>query len=197
MLIYDVSMAMSNLFIGGFNEQMNQYINNKTLYGRMIHYKNDVKEAREAKRELPKIPDYIGECVFLIANNLVKHPWYVGYSPQYKQEMISDAILDCVAAVDNFNPEKSTNPFGYFTMIAWNAFRRRLQKEKKQQYIKLKNYESSFVLNHDNLDYWDQAQHKFNDQNSESIRSYEEKYLSKNAAEKKKAKTKKGLDKFV
>jgi len=38
--------------------------------------------------------------------------------------------------VHNFNPEKSNNPFAYFTQIIYYAFVRRIQKEKKQTVIK-------------------------------------------------------------
>lgn len=148
------------------------YINNKTLYGAMIHYKNELKESREKKanRE-PEIPRYIGESILLICNNLAKKPNFSGYT--YKQDMISDGIIDCIAAVDNFNPDKTNNPFAYFTQIAWNAFIRRIHKEKKQTYIKHKNYENSFLL----IDAFDEAnksmQLKTNEYSEEIVRSYE------------------------
>jgi DNA-directed RNA polymerase specialized sigma24 family protein len=60
--------------------------------------------------------------------------------------MIGDGIENCVSAVHNFDPSKSTNPFAYFTQIAWNAFIRRIQSEKKQSYIKHKNYQNNFLM---------------------------------------------------
>ena len=53
--------------------------------------------------------------------------------------MISDGIENCVQYIHNFNPDKSENPFAYFTQIIWYAFLRRIQKEKKQMYIKFKS----------------------------------------------------------
>tara|TARA_R110000772_G_scaffold229077_1_gene339893 strand:- start:345 stop:719 length:375 start_codon:yes stop_codon:yes gene_type:complete len=50
--------------------------------------------------------------------------------------MISDGIENCLQYLDNFNPEKSNNPFAYFTQIIYYAFVRRIQKEKKQTTIK-------------------------------------------------------------
>jgi len=50
--------------------------------------------------------------------------------------MIGDAIENCVKVIDNFDPERSKNPFAYLTQIAYNAFIRRIQMEQKQQYIK-------------------------------------------------------------
>ena len=64
----------------------------------------------------------------------------------YRDDMIADGIENCVASVDNFDPDKSNNPFAYFTQIAWNAFIRRIAKEKKQSYIKHKNFENSFMM---------------------------------------------------
>ena len=65
--------------------------------------------------------------------------------------MISDGIENCLQYIDKFDPEKSKNPFAYFTQIIYYAFVRRIIKEKKQQQIKEKllkesNIESRIVL---------------------------------------------------
>ena len=60
-----------------------------------------------------------------------------GYS--YVDEMILDGIEQCVKYQDRFKSEKSTNPFSYFTQIVYRAFLRRIEKEKKQAYVKFKN----------------------------------------------------------
>ena len=52
--------------------------------------------------------------------------------------MICDGIENCVQYIENFNPEKSSNPFAYFTQIIYYAFLRRIQKEKRQLEIKNK-----------------------------------------------------------
>jgi DNA-directed RNA polymerase specialized sigma24 family protein len=52
--------------------------------------------------------------------------------------MISDGIENCLQYIDKFDPEKSKNPFAYFTQIIYYAFIRRITKEKKQQSIKEK-----------------------------------------------------------
>ena len=61
----------------------------------------------------------------------------------FKEDMISDGIENCVQYIHNFNPEKSQNPFAYFTQIIHYAFLRRIQKEKKQLDIKTKIIERS------------------------------------------------------
>ena len=119
------------------------YINNKTLYTSMIEYKTKLNQALANDKPKPQVSNYIGQSILLICNNLAKKPNFSGYT--YKQEMISDGVIDCIAAVDNFDPDKTNNPFAYFTQIAWNAFIRRIQKEKKQTYIKHKNFENSFL----------------------------------------------------
>lgn len=157
------------------------YINNKTLYGAMIHYKNDLQQALEHDADKPQVPNYIGESILLICSNLAKKPNFSGYT--YKQDMISDGVMDCISAVDNFDPDKTNNPFAYFTQIAWNAFLRRIQKEKKQTYIKHKNFENSFLMN-ELMDEGYSTQLKANDYSSEIVRSYEDKLTKTKKASK-------------
>jgi len=148
------------------------YINNKTLYTSMIEYKTKLNKALADGRPKPQVSNYIGQSILLICNNLAKKPNFSGYT--YKQEMISDGIIDCISAVDNFDPDKTNNPFAYFTQIAWNAFIRRIQKEKKQTYIKHKNFENSFLMNQ----LWNDSENihlKANEYSSEVVKSYENK----------------------
>lgn len=164
------------------------YINNKTLYESMKIHRELLLEADKNGLDKPQVSNYIGQCILLICNNLAKKPNFSGYT--YKQEMISDGIIDCIAAVDNFDPEKTNNPFAYFTQIAWNAYVRRIFKEKKQTYIKHKNFENSFLMN----ELWtdsDNMQLKSNDYSDELIKNFE-KALNK---EKKPSNTV-GIEKF-
>ena len=66
---------------------------------------------------------------------------FVNY--MFKEDMISDGIENCVQYIHNFNPEKSKNPFAYFTQIIHYAFLRRIQREKRQLEIKNKILERS------------------------------------------------------
>jgi len=165
------------------SRKRNQYINNKTLYTNLIHYKNTLKNARELGQEPPQVTRYIGEAIVMINTNLALRPNFSGYT--YKQEMISDGIVDCLAAVDNFNPEKTNNPFAYFTQIAWNAFIRRISKEKKQQYIKHKNMQSLY------LDYG------MDTENNEFSNQIIEDYEKKNLTNTKKSSKLSGVEKFM
>jgi DNA-directed RNA polymerase specialized sigma24 family protein len=113
------------------------YVNNKDLLDALIQYQKDCTEAEDAGDPTPRVPDYIGTCIYQIATRLATKPNFSGYS--YKEDMISDGIENCLLYINNFNPEKSQNPFAYFTQIIWYAFLRRIQKEKKQMYIRFKS----------------------------------------------------------
>jgi len=122
---------------------MAEYINNKEFYQLLVEYRDSCKAAEAEEKPTPRIPNKIGEAFILIATKLSNKGNFVGYT--YKDEMVSDAIENCVNAVHSFNPDKSKNPFAYFTQIVWYAFLRRIEKEKKQTYIKYKSLES-FML---------------------------------------------------
>ena len=110
------------------------YVNNKEFLQAIIDWKEKVKDAESAGEEQPPVTDYIGECFMKIAQHLSFRPNFINYS--YKEEMIGDGIENCLQYVNNFNPEKSKNPFSYFTQIIYYAFIRRIQKEKKQAHVK-------------------------------------------------------------
>ena len=112
------------------------YVNNKEFLAALIKYREDIEIAQIQDKPKPPIPRYIGECFLKIANHLSFKPNFVNY--MFKEDMISDGIENCVQYIHNFNPEKSRNPFAYFTQIIHYAFLRRIQKEKKQLEIKTK-----------------------------------------------------------
>ena len=117
------------------------YVNNKEFLAALIAYRED-REIAEAKGlPRPIIPRYIGECFLKIATHLSFKPNFVNY--MFKDDMVSDGIENCVQYIHNFNPEKSQNPFAYFTQIIHYAFLRRIQREKRQLEIKNKILEKS------------------------------------------------------
>ena len=138
------------------------YVNNKELLEAMINYRAkvetaykkefgiDIKElSKERERKersknwngKPLIPNYLGDCFLKIATHLSYKPNFVNY--MFREDMISDGIENCVQYIHNFDPEKSKNPFAYFTQIIHYAFLRRIQKEKKQLEIKTKIIEKT------------------------------------------------------
>ena len=123
---------------------MANYINNEHFLEAMIEYKEKISNAEKENKEIPPVPDYVGECFLLIAQRLSFRPNFINYA--FKDDMISDGIENCLQYVNNFNPEKSQNPFAYFTQIIYWAFVRRIQKEKKNLYIKYKEMERMSYL---------------------------------------------------
>ncbi len=117
------------------------YVNNKDFLAALEQYAIDVERAKEKDQPKPQIPRYIGECFLKIANHLSYKPNFVNY--MFKDDMICDGIENCVRYIHNFNPEKSKNPFAYFTQIIYYAFLRRIQQEKKQLEIKNKILEKT------------------------------------------------------
>lgn len=173
---------------------MANYVDNKQLYAVILEYKAKVKDAKDNELPKPKIPNYVGECILLIAKRLATKPNFVNYS--YRDEMISDGIENCISYFDNFDPAKSDNPFAYFTQIIYFAFLRRIQKEKKQVYIKHKAAENSMLFN-EMVEQGEEGEFNFNPMDFDSenvsdfIKAFEE------GIDKKKIKRKKGIDLFI
>ena len=120
------------------------YVDNALFLEAMIEYKKQWQISKDNDEELPIISEYLGSVFLKIAQRLSFRPNFINYA--FKNDMISDGIENCLHYIHNFNPEKSSNPFAYFTQIIYYAFIRRIQKEKKQLYIKYKsmqNYEIS------------------------------------------------------
>jgi len=112
------------------------YVNNAQFLEAKIDYRDRCEEHEKQGKENPPVTNYIGECFLKIANHLSYRPNFINYT--YRDDMISDGIENCLQYMYNFNPDKSKNPFAYFTQIIYYAFIRRIQKEKKQSLIKNK-----------------------------------------------------------
>jgi len=174
------------------------YVNNPEFLAALIKYKQQCMEAEECGDDHPIIPEYIGQCIYQISNRLASKPNFSGYS--YKDEMISDGLENAIQALGNFDPEKSSNPFAYFTQIIWYAFLRRIDKEKKQLYIKHKVIENSVVMgtavDRDDGDASGEPSYidLQNDYMNDFVKNYENKLAEKKAKEVAK---KVGLEKFI
>jgi len=83
-----------------------------------------------------KISNYIGKCIWDIAEHLGQMPRFNGYS--YLDEMKEDGIENAIRYINNYDPVKYNNPVQYFSVIIYYAMIRRIAKEKKEQYIKYK-----------------------------------------------------------
>jgi len=118
------------------------YVNNKEFSLAVVDYCNRLQKAQKQKsKKIPVIDNYIAECFLKIAEGLSHKSNFIRYT--YREEMVMDAVENCLKAIKNYDIETATrtgtpNAFAYFTQIAWYAFLRRIDKEKKQQDIKLK-----------------------------------------------------------
>lgn len=179
-------------------KQPQHYVDNKKLYTEMVKYINAYNEAKERGELPPKVNNYIGECIWLIANKLSTNRNFIGYT--YREEMIGDAIENTLRYIHNFDPDKTNNPFAYFTQIMYYAFLRRIEKEKKQQYIKLKAMDNSIVMNTLVELAPDDASHfqaVVVNMDYEKLSALADKYDTKKAPAVKKPRAKKGIDKFI
>ena len=121
------------------------YVVNKKFLQAMTEYRDKCRKAEEKGRKKPPVTNYIGECFLKIANHLSYRPNFINYT--YRDDMISDGIENCLQYMSNFDPDKSDNPFAYFTQIIYYAFIRRIQKEKKQMQVKAKIIANAGVEN--------------------------------------------------
>lgn len=176
------------------------YVNNAEFLKSIIDYKDRCRQAEENGLPKPRMPNYIGECLLQISQRLATKPNFAGYS--YKDEMIADGIENAIKAFDNFDPTKSQtpNPFAYFTQIIWYAFLRRIDKEKKQLYIKHKVAENSIVsdevTDRGEDDQFDAANIEFsNDYMDTFVKNYEQKMVNKRNSQAK-SKSPAGLESF-
>lgn len=113
--------------------EKNHYVKNKPFYAAMVEYKDKVKIAEQLGLERPPVTDYMARCFLQIATHLGYRFNFARYS--WKDEMIMDAVEDCIRYAHNFNTQYKF-PFSYFNRICWEAFKRRIKKEKRQQAIK-------------------------------------------------------------
>jgi hypothetical protein len=175
-------------------KKQKHYINNPDFLKALIDYKAACKQAKKDKKSPPPIPNYIGECFMKIAEGLSHKPNFINYT--YRDEMMSDGIENCLQYFENFDPDKSNNPFAYFTQIVYFAFLRRIQKEKKQLYVKYKATEQIGILDEfEMLEMEDGTNRQFEmyDNIAEFIENYEvAKQTKKDAANKAK-----GIEKFL
>jgi len=117
------------------------YVNNAQFSQAVVDYVTEVNKAREIEKPIPVVPDYIAQCFMRIAEGLSHKSNFIRYT--YREEMVMDAVENCLKAIHNYNLETATrtgkpNAFAYFTQITWYAFLRRIAKEKKQQDVKMK-----------------------------------------------------------
>ena len=165
------------------------YVDNKLFFAEMEKWKSEIDESDEVDDLPPMVTEYMGECFYKIATHLSYRPNFINYT--YREEMIGDGIENCIRYAKNFNPEKSKNPFAYFTQIIYYAFIRRITKEKKQTSIKQKIIDNTSTKTYDIMEGDDDV---YENTYMEFLRdNLEEKDIPKQ----KRKKSKKGIEHFL
>ena len=164
------------------------YVNNKDFLEAMTAYKKEVKKALRTKKDKPLVTDYIGTCFLKIANHLSYRPNFINYT--FRDDLVSDGIENCLLYAHNFNPEKSKNPFSYFTQIIHHAYVRRIVKERKLMHIKYLYVERSGIMQQLSIDGEDNK--KISNQYVEYLHTHEK--YAENPHKKKPKKTKHNLE---
>ena len=174
------------------------YVDNEKLLQSLISHRQACTKAKEEKQEEPRMPDYVGMSIMLIAENMSRVGKFVNYS--YRDEMIGDAIENCTKYYKNFNPEITKNPFAYFSQICYYAFIRRIGKEKVEQYVKYKHFqqhENSMNDMANEMDDDNVVPMQMYDNISEFIETFEKSDTAKRAKKKKVKVAKKGVEHFL
>lgn len=187
------------------NKKRVHYVNNKDFYDAIVKYRALVEQAKKEGKEIPKIPDYIGECIMMIAKKLSTKPCFLNYS--FREEMISDGIENSILYFHDYNPDfkhegattqTAPNPFAYFTQIIYFAFLRRISKEEKNRYIIYKNFQETFTTMDANLMVDSDDNKIISTTLYDNINVFMEKFEKKEEQKKSKRKeVKNGLKKFL
>lgn len=171
------------------------YVDNKKFYNEIVAYRATVAEAEEKSLDIPRIPEYIGECIFKIAVKLSTKPCFANYS--FRDEMIADGYENSILYFKGYNPEITQNPFAYFTQVIFYAFLRRISREEKNRYIIYKNFQQTMTLNPSNHMVDENDKSIIPKNMYDNINDFMSKFEKKEEVKKQKRKqVKEGLDKF-
>lgn len=144
------SIKKKNNLIGDNNDKpisksSSHYVSNPALLNEFVMWNDAKKIAKEKDLPEPKIPENIGRGIMQIADNFSKKYNWISNS-RYREELVGDAIINCLTYIDRFNPEKFKNPFSYFTQISYFSFLRTIEREKKSDYIRHKSMMNSVLF---------------------------------------------------
>lgn len=167
------------------NEKKAHYVDRKEFYDNLVKHFENCKKAEENGEKEPVLPNYIAEAFMKIAEGLSHQSYYIGYS--FREDMVADAVENCLRYYRNFDTDKYDNPFAYFTQISKYAFYRRIAKEKKELYRKYKLAQFQGILDEQNQfdpETGGSVQFELYDNLSEFIKNYEDAKTRKNAEKK-------------
>ena len=102
----------------------------KTIY---LGNKELLPAVKEAKAK-GVMTDKLARMLLLLCSRYAKKGSFVNYS--YNDDMQSYAMMMLVRTWNSFNPEKSSNPFAFFTQCIKNSFIQYLNHEKKHRVLR-------------------------------------------------------------
>jgi hypothetical protein len=108
----------------------NNYVDKAELCAALGEYRTQYFAAKEAGLPRPTPSNYIGNAFVEMATRMGTRPNWSGYT--YLDEMILDAVENCIKYIYLFDPSKTNNPFGYFSRVIWRSFIKTMDKEKLQ-----------------------------------------------------------------
>jgi hypothetical protein len=176
------------------------YVDNKKFYEEILKHKAAVAKAREEGKEDPRLPNYIGECIYKIATKLSYKPCFMNYS--FRDEMIDDGIENCIMYFKDFDPDRYQNPFAYFTQIIYYAFLRRIAKEEKNRYTTYKYFQETMInsgvaeVGMEDFDMSGETANLIPKKMYDNISDFMDRFEKKEIEKKNKRKELKGLQKF-
>ena len=177
------------------------YVDNKKFYQEIVKYREACEIARQEGKQEPRLPNYIGECIYKIATKLSYKPCFMNYS--FRDEMIDDGIENCIMYFKDFDINKTQNPFAYFTQIIYYAFLRRISKEERNRYTTYKYFQETMINPgiaevgfDDGIDFGGGENNLIPKKMYDNITDFMEKFERKEAEKKQKRKELKGLQKF-
>lgn len=181
-----------------------EYVNNQDFHNAIVKYREQMEIAKAEGKEIPIMPNYVGECIWKIAEKLSTKPCFINYS--FRDEMISDGVENCLLYFHDYNPNfvpaegnKPQNAFAYFTQIVYYAFLRRINKEEKNRYALYKNFQETITNNHD-MGYLVDSddKHLMPSQLYDNILEFMDRFEKKEEVKKQKRKQiKEGLSQFI
>ena len=74
------------------------------------------------------------EMFMLIADKYSRKSWFVGYS--FREDMVAAAVMNLYVNGLKFDPDKSNNPFAYFTQCCHNSFFQFMHEENRHRSIR-------------------------------------------------------------
>lgn len=169
------------------------YIDNKKFYSEIVKYREIIEKNKLEGKTPPQLTNYLGDCIVRIATRLSTMPRFINYS--FRDEMIADAIENCMVYFHDFDPVRYQNPFAYFTQVVYYAFLRRIAKEEKDRYTKYKFFRDTLIDSSDLVDEDDNR--VVSGKMYDNINAFMERFEAKEAEKKRKRKELKGLQKFA